>query len=156
MFAPIILRVVIWSCKVLLPTNVWYVSSSLFRAQTLSRHGQAPHPVFRPAEWSAWQEPSLFLWSLPMDSVVQLLNNLQFWNPEQTEVGVSYVGFLRALRHLWQQELATSSVPHWTMGKQCISKWERMNLDGIWGLFTWGWSGVYFYSLHKIEEFQEI
>ena len=35
-----------------------------------------------------------------MDSVVKLLQNLQFWNPDQTEVGVDFVAFLCALWNL--------------------------------------------------------
>lgn len=35
-----------------------------------------------------------------MDTVVQLLENLQFWNPEQTEVGESHVDVLCAPRDL--------------------------------------------------------
>lgn len=73
---------------------------SFIRAWRLSRHGQTLHLVLHPAEFSDQQGPSLLLWSLPMESVVQLLKNLQFWNPEQTQVGVSFVAFLCALEGL--------------------------------------------------------
>lgn len=52
-----------------------------------------------------------------MESVVQLLKNLQFWNPDQTEVGVGFVAFLCALGNLKDR---ISKI------KKCHTKqWER-------------------------------
>lgn len=71
--------------------NMYYIIS--FRIWRPSGHGpDSPSCIL--SCWVLWlTESSLFLWSLPMDSVVQLLKNLQFWNPDQREVGVGFVAF---------------------------------------------------------------
>ena len=55
-----------------------------------------------------------------MDSVVQLLKNLQFWNPDQREVGVGFVAFYVP----WETsrtELAKSKSATLSNGKENIS-----------------------------------
>lgn len=121
----------------------------------VSRHGQTLHLVFHPPECSDWQVPTLFLWSLPMESVVQLLKNLQFWNPEQTEVGASYEDWLCAMGNLTDRLSNIKSATPSNEEEKSISQ-SKKSWDSIWMEFevfsTYGWKEVCICSLHKIKE----